>query len=141
MTDSRNIKSILNQVLDEIGNDEEEQPLEYNKEQLIQDIKRLNYLNDNLHKSVDMIKETFSSIANNANFASHHLVKEVEGRTSSFSSGIVKENAKALKSLSEKLTDIAESITEPMMKGIVLVEDIGQLLDRYYSIDEIIEEF
>jgi len=137
MPDQKNIRSILNQVLDELDNadDNEEETPEYDKEELIDDIRQLNHYNNTLHESANNIKKLFESISNNALFASHHLIKEVEKKADSFATNIVTDNAKQLKGLSEKLKGVAESIREPVMKGIVLVEEIGALLNRYYKIE------
>jgi len=144
MPEPKNIKSLINQVMSELdGYDgeegEEEEIVEYDKKDLIRDIKQLNLYNNNLHESFRKLNDTLKRIRENSKKASHHLVREVEMRDP-FASTIVKENAKKLKQLSEDLQGTMEAIYEPAMKSLVTVEEIGHLLDRYYKIDEIIDE-
>ncbi len=95
--------------------------------------KKLNELNNRLHECYKGINEAIPSLIKNAKCASHHLMKEIENKDS-FTTGIVKENAKELRQLSEKLAGIYEGVREPLLKLASMSEDIGQKLDRYYNI-------
>lgn len=139
---SNSLKDILNNYLHELEDMEDvedEEMEEYNSEDLIRDIKQLNYHNQDLHNSVSKIKEVLGNISTNAKRASHHLMNELRSKDE-FATGIVKENAKQIRKMAENIDIMLEGLNVPLMKGLLAVEEVGQLLDRYYTIDEIIEE-
>ncbi len=133
MPKPQSLKNILDQIISDYEGDDEQEPLEYNADELVQEIGKLNELNNRLHECYKGINEAIPSLIKNAKCASHHLMKEIENKDS-FTTGIVKENAKELRQLSEKLAGIYEGVREPLLKLASMSEDIGQKLDRYYNI-------
>lgn len=125
--------SIFAEIQAKYENDQEQEPLTYSKEELINEINRLNEFNTYLHEACSRINEVMPTVIKNSKYASHHLMTEIGGKES-FAQGIVKENAKELDQLSEKLSGVYEQIREPLLKMASLTEDIGTKLNRYYDI-------
>ena len=128
----------LRQIFDELEskyseNEEQQEPIEYNPEELIAEISKLNELNNRLHEAYQGINESIPKLIKNAKCASHHLMTELQKRDP-FSHGLVKENSKEIRALSEKLETEYEKVREPLLKLASLTEDLGTKVDRYYNI-------
>lgn len=134
-----NLQSVLNSAMKEYENEnpeEDHELMEYDSDELVESISNLNQTNAKLHDAVKTIKEVLTSISQNTIYASHHVIQEASKRSEdgSFSTGLVKENSKEIRKLGEELKDSIEEAVAPLLKALVVTENIGVSLDRYYDI-------
>jgi len=130
-----NLYQIMNDALKNYNMENEEEEVEepdYDEEELIRDVYDINSANNMVHEGCKKIREGLAKFVNCSNKCSYHITKKVN--EDNFSAGLVKENAKELKKMSETLGQLAESMNEPLLKSMSLSEQIGMLLDRYYEI-------
>jgi len=134
-----NLQNVLKQAMTEYENDnpeDEQESMDYDGDGLTESISNLNNTNAKLHEAVKNIQEILTTVSQNTIHASHHVMKEANRRSNdnSFSAGLVKENSKEIRKLGEALKDSIEDSIAPLMKALVMTENIGVSLDRYYDI-------
>ena len=134
-----NLQAVLKSAMSEYEKDnpeEEHELMEYDGDSLIESMSNFNATYGTLTEAVKNIREILSSVSQNTIHASHHIMKEASRRSGgdSFSEGLVKENSKEIRKLGEELKDSIEASLTPLMKALVVTENIGVSLDRYYDI-------
>ena len=138
-----NLKDLMLQALktyDDDNPDDPEGELEYDKDKMIEEIKTLNKVNTEAHACAKRLKEIFECLSTNSKHAAHHLVKEASTKGDNYALKFVKENAKHLRKLSENLSEVSNKINDSIVEGLLVVDEIGQGLDRYYDIEDIEEK-
>lgn len=144
MNDPKNIYDILQTVDDEFQYREQfPEPYKENTvstktnntspSSIASKVKDLNKKVKVLMDSIRSIDHILSEVIECSRHASGEMLKEMKGKYT-YSSDIIKENAKRLNSLSRELSSVLEEYRKINRKMLFITDDIGHILDRYYEI-------
>ena len=125
-----NDMSLANLVKEKYGTPESEPQI--SSEQILSKIQEFGNLGDTLYQSGDL-KETAKTLSDIANAAKVHTLRETEDW---FDKDTVNRNMKELTNLSKQFGKLSEEANSVQQRLSALYEDMGNVLGRYYDLNE-----
>ena len=125
-----NDMSLANLVKEKYGTPESEPQI--SSEQILSKIQEFGNLGDTIYQSGDL-KETAKTLSDIANAASVHTLRETEDW---FDKVTVNRNMKELTNLSKQFGKLSEDASSVQQRLSALYEDMGNVLSRYYDLNE-----
>jgi hypothetical protein len=122
--------SLSNMVKEKYG-DVSEQP-KINSKQILSKIQEFGKVGDSIYKSGDL-KETAKTLSDIANSAKVHTLRETEDW---FDKITVNRNMKELTNLSKNFNKLSDEASSVQQRLEALYEDMGNVLSRYYELNE-----
>jgi len=122
--------SLSNMVKEKYG-DVSEQP-KINSKQILSKIQEFGKVGDSIYKSGDL-KETAKTLSDIANSAKVHTLRETEDW---FDKITVNRNMKELTNLSKNFNKLSNEASSVQQRLEALYEDMGNVLSRYYELNE-----
>ena len=121
----------LSKMVKEKYGDVENQP-KVSSEQILSKIQEFGKLGDTIYQSGDL-KETAKTLSDIVNAASVHTLRETEDW---FDKVTVNRNMKELTNLSKQFGKLSEEANSVQQRLSALYEDMGNVLGRYYDLNE-----
>ena len=125
-----NDMSLANLVKEKYGTPESEPQI--SSEQILSKIQEFGNLGDTIYQSGDL-KETAKTLSDIANAAKVHTLRETEDW---FDKVTVNRNMKELTNLSKQFGKLSEEANSVQQRLSALYEDMGNVLGRYYDLNE-----
>ena len=125
-----NTMSLTNLVKEKYGTTESEPKI--SSEQILSKIQEFGNLGKSIYKSGDL-KETSKTLSDIANAAKVHTLRETEDW---FDKVTVNRNMKELTNLSKNFDKLSEEASSVQQRLEALYEDMGNVLSRYYDLNE-----
>ena len=125
-----NTMSLTNLVKEKYGTTESEPKI--SSEQILSKIQEFGQLGKSIYKSGDL-KETAKTLSDIANAAKVHTLRETEDW---FDKVTVNRNMKELTNLSKNFDKLSEEASSVQQRLEALYEDMGNVLSRYYDLNE-----
>ena len=125
-----NDMSLTNLVKEKYGTPESEPKI--SSEQILSKIQEFGNLGDTIYQSGDL-KETAKTLSDIANAAKVHTLRETEDW---FDKVTVNRNMKELTNLSKQFGKLSEDASSVQQRLSALYEDMGNVLGRYYDLNE-----
>ncbi len=125
-----NTMSLTNLVKEKYGTTESEPKI--SSEQILSKIQEFGNLGKSIYKSGDL-KETAKTLSDIANSAKVHTLRETEDW---FDKVTVNRNMKELTNLSKNFDKLSEEASSVQQRLEALYEDMGNVLSRYYDLNE-----
>ena len=125
-----NDMSLSNMVKEKYG--EVERETKISSEQILSKIQEFGKLGKSIYKSGDL-KETAKTLSDIANSAKVHTLRETEDW---FDKITVNRNMKELTNLSNQFGKLSEDANSVQQRLSALYEDMGNVLSRYYDLNE-----
>ena len=125
-----NDMSLTNLVKEKYGNLESEPKI--SSEQILSKIQEFGSLGDTIYQSGDL-KEAAKTLSDIANAAKVHTLRETEDW---FDKVTVNRNMKELTNLSKQFGKLSEDASSVQQRLSALYEDMGNVLSRYYDLNE-----
>ena len=125
-----NDMSLANLVKEKYGTPESEPQI--SSEQILSKIQEFGNLGDTIYQSGDL-KETAKTLSDIANAAKVHTLRETEDW---FDKVTVNRNMKELTNLSKQFGKLSEEANSVQQRLSALYEDMGNVLSRYYDLNE-----
>ena len=125
-----NDMSLANLVKEKYGTPESEPQI--SSEQILSKIQEFGNLGDTIYQSGDL-KETAKTLSDIANAAKVHTLRETEDW---FDKVTVNRNMKELTNLSNQFGKLSEEASSVQQRLSALYEDMGNVLSRYYDLNE-----
>ena len=125
-----NDMSLSNMVKEKYG--EVERETKISSEQILSKIQEFGKLGKSIYKSGDL-KETAKTLSDIANSAKVHTLRETEDW---FDKITVNRNMKELTNLSKNFNKLSEEASSVQQRLEALYEDMGNVLSRYYELNE-----
>ena len=125
-----NDMSLANLVKEKYGTPESEPQI--STEQILSKIQEFGNLGDTIYQSGDL-KETAKTLSDIANAAKVHTLRETEDW---FDKVTVNRNMKELTNLSKQFGKLSEQANSVQQRLSALYEDMGNVLSRYYDLNE-----
>ena len=125
-----NTMSLTNLVKEKYGTTESEPKI--SSEQILSKIQEFGNLGKSIYKSGDL-KETSKTLSDIANAAKVHTLRETEDW---FDKITVNRNMKELTNLSNQFGKLSEDANSVQQRLSALYEDMGNVLSRYYDLNE-----
>ena len=125
-----NTMSLTNLVKEKYGTTESEPKI--SSEQILSKIQEFGQLGKSIYKSGDL-KETSKTLSDIANAAKVHTLRETEDW---FDKVTVNRNMKELTNLSKHFGKLSEEASSVQQRLEALYEDMGNVLSRYYDLNE-----
>ena len=125
-----NDMSLANLVKEKYGTPESEPQI--SSEQILSKIQEFGNLGDTIFQSGDL-KETAKTLSDIANAAKVHTLRETEDW---FDKVTVNRNMKELTNLSKQFGKLSEEANSVQQRLSALYEDMGNVLGRYYDLNE-----
>ena len=122
--------SLSNMVKEKYGEVESETKI--SSEQILSKIQEFGQLGKSIYKSGDL-KETAKTLSDIANAAKVHTLRETEDW---FDKVTVNRNMKELTNLSKNFDKLSEEASSVQQRLEALYEDMGNVLSRYYDLNE-----
>jgi len=122
--------SLSNMVKEKYG--EVERETKISSEQILSKIQEFGKLGKSIYKSGDL-KETAKTLSDIANSAKVHTLRETEDW---FDKITVNRNMKELTNLSKNFNKLSEEASSVQQRLEALYEDMGNVLSRYYDLNE-----
>jgi len=122
--------SLSNMVKEKYG--EVERKTKISSEQILSKIQEFGKLGKSIYKSGDL-KETAKTLSDIANSAKVHTLRETEDW---FDKITVNRNMKELTNLSKNFNKLSEEASSVQQRLEALYEDMGNVLSRYYDLNE-----
>ena len=122
--------SLANLVKEKYGTPESEPQI--SSEQILSKIQEFGNLGDTIYQSGDL-KETAKTLSDIANAAKVHTLRETEDW---FDKVTVNRNMKELTNLSKQFGKLSEEANSVQQRLSALYEDMGNVLGRYYDLNE-----
>ena len=122
--------SLSNMVKEKYG--EVERETKISSEQILSKIQEFGKLGKSIYKSGDL-KETAKTLSDIANSAKVHTLRETEDW---FDKITVNRNMKELTNLSKNFNKLSEEASSVQQRLEALYEDMGNVLSRYYELNE-----
>lgn len=123
--------SLSNMVKEKYGESNDEPKI--SSEQILSKIQEFSKLGKSIYKSGDL-KETAKTLSDIANAAKVHTLRETEDW---FDKVTVNRNMKELTNLSNHFGKLSEEASSVQQRLEALYEDMGNVLSRYYDLNEI----
>jgi len=125
-----NDMSLSNMVKEKYGDVEKEPKV--SSEQILSQIQEFGQLGDSIYHSGDL-KQVAETLSNIANAAKVHTLRETEDW---FDKITVNRNMKELTNLSNQFGKLSEDANSVQQRLSALYEDMGNVLSRYYDLNE-----
>jgi len=125
-----NDMSLSNMVKEKYGDVENEPKI--SSEQILSQIQEFGQLGDSIYHSGDL-KQVAETLSNIANAAKVHTLRETEDW---FDKITVNRNMKELTNLSNQFGKLSEDANSVQQRLSALYEDMGNVLSRYYDLNE-----
>ena len=125
-----NTMSLTNLVKEKYGEVESETKID--SKQILSKIQEFGQLGKSIYKSGDL-KETAKTLSDIANAAKVHTLRETEDW---FDKVTVNRNMKELTNLSKNFDKLSEEASSVQQRLEALYEDMGNVLSRYYDLNE-----
>jgi len=125
-----NDMSLTNLVKEKYGTTESEPQI--SSEQILSKIQEFGQLGDSIYHSGDL-KQVAETLSNIANAAKVHTLRETEDW---FDKITVNRNMKELTNLSNQFGKLSEDASSVQQRLSALYEDMGNVLSRYYDLNE-----
>jgi len=125
-----NDMSLSKMVKEKYGDEERETKI--SSEQILSKIQEFGKLGKSIYKSGDL-KETAKTLSDIANSAKVHTLRETEDW---FDKITVNRNMKELTNLSKNFNKLSEEASSVQQRLEALYEDMGNVLSRYYELNE-----
>ena len=125
-----NDMSLSNMVKEKYGDVENEPKI--SSEQILSQIQEFGQLGDSIYHSGDL-KQVAETLSNIANAAKVHTLRETEDW---FDKVTVNRNMKELTNLSNQFGKLSEDANSVQQRLSALYEDMGNVLSRYYDLNE-----
>ena len=125
-----NDMSLTNLVKEKYGTTESEPQI--SSEQILSKIQEFGQLGDSIYHSGDL-KQVAETLSNIANAAKVHTLRETEDW---FDKITVNRNMKELTNLSNQFGKLSEDANSVQQRLSALYEDMGNVLSRYYDLNE-----
>ena len=125
-----NDMSLANLVKEKYGTTESEPKI--SSEQILSKIQEFGQLGDSVYHSGDL-KQTAETLSDIANAAKVHTLRETEDW---FDKVTVNRNMKELTNLSNQFGKLSEEANSVQQRLSALYEDMGNVLSRYYDLNE-----
>ena len=125
-----NDMSLSKMVKEKYGDEERETKI--SSEQILSKIQEFGKLGKSIYKSGDL-KETAKTLSDIANSAKVHTLRETEDW---FDKITVNRNMKELTNLSKNFNKLSEEASSVQQRLEALYEDMGNVLSRYYDLNE-----
>ena len=125
-----NDMSLSNMVKEKYGDVNEEPKID--SKQILSKIQEFGKLGDSIYKSGDL-KETAKTLSDIANSAKVHTLRETEDW---FDKITVNRNMKELTNLSKNFNKLSDEASSVQQRLEALYEDMGNVLSRYYELNE-----
>ena len=125
-----NDMSLSNMVKEKYGDVEKEPKV--SSEQILSQIQEFGQLGDSIYHSGDL-KQVAETLSNIANAAKVHTLRETEDW---FDKITVNRNMKELTNLSNQFGKLSEDANSVQQRLSALYEDMGNVLSRYYELNE-----
>jgi len=122
--------SLSNMVKEKYGDVEKEPKV--SSEQILSQIQEFGQLGDSIYHSGDL-KQVAETLSNIANAAKVHTLRETEDW---FDKITVNRNMKELTNLSNQFGKLSEDANSVQQRLSALYEDMGNVLSRYYDLNE-----
>jgi len=122
--------SLSNMVKEKYGDVEKEPKV--SSEQILSQIQEFGQLGDSIYHSGDL-KQVAETLSNIANAAKVHTLRETEDW---FDKITVNRNMKELTNLSNQFGKLSEDASSVQQRLSALYEDMGNVLSRYYDLNE-----
>ncbi len=126
-----NDMSLTNLVKEKYGTPESEPKI--SSEQILSKIQEFGNLGDTIYQSGDL-KEAAKTLSDIANAAKVHTLRETEDW---FDKVTVNRNMKELTNLSKNFDKLSEEASSVQQRIEALYEDMGNVLSRYYELNEV----